>query len=256
MPTYDQMWHVLPRRPTLTANDVHVLLVPLNRFTGTLIGFEQLLSPDERARSNRLHFERDRQRFIAVHGILRTLLAAYLDTAPRDLRFELSSFGKPALLREKDAPHLDFNLSHSGDLALIAVSLGRALGIDIEHKRPLADADAIAEAHFSAAERTALRALSSGNARTDAFYACWTRKEAYIKAIGKGLSMPLDQFDVTLAADEPVLLLRVQDAPEELVRWALYSLDPAQGYAGALVVEGASHHICCWTLPDLLGCMF
>ncbi len=252
---HDQSWTMAAPQAKLAESDVHVWLVPIDHFTSTSLCLEQFLSSDEYARANRFHFERDRQSFITVRGILRILLAGYLNTAPGVLRFQQNTYGKPALLNETDALRLEFNVSHSGRLALIAIARGRALGVDIEHKRPLADADAIAAAYFSANERTAIHALTGGT-KVDAFYACWTRKEAYIKAIGRGLFMPLDQFDVTLAPDEPACLLRVHNAQEELARWTLYSLDPAPGYAGALVAEGTSHHICYWRLPEALYSLF
>jgi 4'-phosphopantetheinyl transferase len=186
--------------------------------------------------------------------MLRSLLAPYLGKAPGALEFEHNVYGKPALLHTAGDQPLEFNMAHSGGLALIAVAHQQGLGVDIELKRPLVNADAIAQTYFSAYERTTLRGLPVG-AKTDAFYACWTRKEAYIKAIGKGLSLPLDEFDVTLAPVEPAHLLHVRDSPDEVACWTLYSLAPAPGYAGALVAEGTSHHVSCWRLSAKSGSM-
>ena len=130
---------------------------------------------------------------------------------------------------------LRFNLAHSHELALYAFTLGREIGVDIEYLRALPDADQIAKRFFSARENAALQALST-NQRQQAFYNCWTRKEAYVKAIGKGLAQPLDQFDVSLAPGESTRLLKVEGAPEEGSRWSLYSLTPVAGYVAAVAV--------------------
>ncbi|MGH2515835.1 MAG: 4'-phosphopantetheinyl transferase family protein, partial [Ktedonobacterales bacterium] len=140
---------------------------------------------------------------------------------------------------------LQFNVSHSETCALIALARDLELGVDIEYMRPLDDMDAIARAAFSPHERTVLAALD-GQRRHEAFYVCWARKEAYIKAIGRGLSFPLESFDVSLPPDEPPLLLAVRGNPTEVARWRYYTLPAAPGYATALAIESASIEIKCW----------
>lgn len=222
--------------------DVHVWHIPLDQATRDLWRLEQLLSSDERMRLAKFHFHRDRQRFIKVHGMLRSLLAEYRGSLPEALRFGRNQYGKPTLLTEEGALCVEFNLAHSGDLALIAIARATAVGIDIEHKRPIADIEGIAESYFSTSEWNALRTYS-GEAQIDAFYACWTRKEAYVKAIGKGLSMSFNLFEVPTEPYECLYQLSVQGASEKGKQWSLYSLAPAPGFAGALVAEGTSHRI-------------
>jgi len=161
------------------------------------------------------------------------------------LRFSYSPYGKPSLAEEFNVGALCFNLSHADGLALYAVTCGRQLGVDIERVRAdLVDAQ-VAEQFFSPQEVAALRALS-GNIQPQAFFNCWTRKEAYIKARGEGLSLPLDQFDVSLAPGEPAALLRTGGEPREVTRWSLKELSPGGDYVAALAVEGHGWRLRCW----------
>ncbi len=202
-----------------------------------------LLSADELARAARFHFERDSARFIAMRGVLRSILGIYTSVPPVQLKFRYAARGKPSLA---DNPRdVRFNLSHSHDLALIAVALGCELGVDVEYIKDSTAGPEIAERFFSRAEVVALRALPKA-LRRDAFFAGWTRKEAYIKATGMGLFAELDRFTVSLAPDEPAALLRVAGAAAEASRWSLFELNPGEGYAGALAVEGRDVQISCW----------
>jgi 4'-phosphopantetheinyl transferase len=163
--------------------------------------------------------------------MLRRLLGGFLGLEPERVELRYGPHGKPCV------EGLRFNLAHSHELALYAFSRGRELGVDLERIRPLRDAAAIAERYFSAEENAVLRSLPEIQ-RHEAFFRCWTRKEAYLKALGDGLARPLDSFDVTLAPGEPARLLRVQGAPDEAARWSLLHLDPAPGFVGALAAEG------------------
>jgi 4'-phosphopantetheinyl transferase len=196
-----------------------------------------LLCAEERVRADRFHFARDRYRFIVTRGALRCILAHYLDLAPQDVRFRYGSHGKPALDPAQNGADLRFNLSHTDGLALLAVAPGRELGVDVERIRKGIAQEEIAERFFARAEVADLRALPA-DSQDDAFYACWTRKEAYLKARGEGLSIPLDQFTVTLVPGEPAALLHVVLDPEEVKRWSLHDLDAGPGYRAALLVEG------------------
>lgn len=204
-----------------------------------------VLSPDELARASRFHFKKDRAHFIAARGWLRTLLAQYLGASPASLRFDYGARGKPSL---SDGCELRFNLSHSRDLALLAVTTGREVGVDIEYMKESTAGPEIAERFFSAAEIAELRGLP-GRQQRAAFFAGWTRKEAYIKATGAGLFGELDRFTVSLTADESRVSLRVHGDDRESARWTLLSLQPGEGYAGALAVEGGDWQLRCFDTP-------
>jgi 4'-phosphopantetheinyl transferase len=192
-----------------------------------------VLSPDELARADRFVFEHHRRRFVAGRAWLRRLLADALDTTPAALAFTYNARGKPDL--DGAAPPVRFNVSHSGQFALVAVTASAAIGVDIEQTRPIADVLRLAKTAFSSNELEALAAVPP-ESRQDAFFAGWTRKEAYIKARGDGLRL-LGDFDVALAPGDPVRLKRVAGDSDEPARWTLLSLAPVPGYAAALCVE-------------------
>lgn len=200
-------------------------------------GFFQSLSPDEQQRALRFHFERDRVRFTSGRGMLRRCLGAFLGTAADRVRFRYTEYGKPSLSVEFSSARINFNISHSGSNALLAFSIGRELGVDIEEIRPDFATWEIGQRYFSALEVQTLRSLPT-SLQAEAFFNCWTRKEAYIKAIGEGLSCPLNRFDVTLAPGEPARLLETRGRGLPASAWAMRSLDVGRGYKAALVVEG------------------
>jgi len=220
----------------LRAGDVHVWYVDLAVAAGTVGRLAACLSEDERARASRFKFDRDARRFMVARSALRTLLGGYLGLAPRSVAFTYQLHGKPAL----DGVHaaLGFNLSHSGEVAVVAAGWDRAVGVDVELHRPLPDLAGLAARSFAPGERAVLDALPETD-RPAAFFRCWTRKEAFIKATGQGLAQPLDAFVVSLAPDEPARFLDIDGDPGALARWTLHDLHPRVGYAGALVVEGA-----------------
>jgi 4'-phosphopantetheinyl transferase len=228
----DSIWRPVVSTPELNQDDIHVWLIHLALPAERLAALEAVLSEDERRRAAAYKFAHLRQKYIAAHGVLRELLARYAGQLPADMHFWQGAHGKPYLSNS----HLQFNLSHSGELALCAVADGRAVGIDIELIRPMDDLDSVAERFFSAQERAALHELD-GEVKVRAFFACWTRKEAYIKAIGLGLAQPLDAFDVALAPGEPARLLRVEGDPDAPTRWPMFDLPVPDGYCGALAVE-------------------
>lgn len=230
----DGAWRLPLVNWTLAEDAVQVWCVPLRR--GDLDALHATLSADEQQRAGRFHFPQDREHFIAARGVLRTMLGRYLNLAPGELRFCYGPHGKPALAPELNAVQLRFNVSHSHDLALYAVARGRELGVDIEYMRGVDYLD-IAQRFFSAHERDVLRGLPTPQHQA-AFYACWTRKEAYIKARGAGLLMALDRFDVSLAPHEPAALLNTWDHPDDAAHWSLQALHPGENYAAALAVAG------------------
>jgi 4'-phosphopantetheinyl transferase len=219
----------------LPGSDVHVWLVSLDRPYVSQLA--QTLSEEELARADRFHFHRDRERFIACRGVLRTILSRYSRVEPCRLRICYGPYGKPYLEEEVEKDKLQFNLSHSHGLALYAFTRGRKIGVDLEYIRRMPDFGQIADRFFSQNENSALNALPESQ-RQEAFFNCWTRKEAYIKAIGNGLMHPLNSFDVSLVPGEPARLLNVEGDPEEASRWVLKSLNPAPGYIAALAVAG------------------
>lgn len=218
--------------------DVHVWEVDLATERGQPAADWLLLAPDERARAERFHFSRDRDRFVSARATLRRVLARYLPASAEAIAFGYGAHGKPSLFRGSGLPDVRFNLSHADDLALIAVTVGREIGIDLEAIRQTYPYARLAEQFFAPRETAVLHALAPHRQR-EAFFAAWTRKEAYSKARGDGLSAALDGFAVSLAPDEPAALLWVQNLPEEPGRWFLRSLDIGPGYAAALAVEGA-----------------
>ena len=194
-----------------------------------------LLSAAERERARRFAFGRDARRFIVGRGRLRQLLGARLGVRPESVQLIYGARGKPALANS-GRNSLRFNLSHRDDLAVYALSWGCEVGIDVEAIRPLPDADAVAARFFSRPEHAAYRALDPRD-RLLGFFQCWTRKEAFIKALGEGLSHPLDSFDVSLAPGAPAELLRVEPVRGDDRGWRLASFSPAPGFVAAVVAE-------------------
>ncbi|MBN1891064.1 MAG: 4'-phosphopantetheinyl transferase superfamily protein [Thermoflexales bacterium] len=228
------MWCEPPAELSLTNDEVHVWRAALDPPADSVRQLAQTLSPDEGERAARFHFERDRRRFIAGRGVLRALLGRYLGLEPERVCFRYGPRGKPRLADVDDAPR--FNLAHSHELALYAFALDREIGVDLEHVRPMPDAGQIAARFFSPGENAAWLALPESQ-RLEAFFNCWTRKEAYLKACGDGLARPLDQFEVSLAPGEAAALLRVPGQEEEAARWWLHALEAADGYIAAMAVE-------------------
>ncbi len=241
-------WVPAPPKVRWADNEVHVWLTTLE-LPGDQVGrMETLLSLDEREKAARFHFEKDRRHYIAGRGFLRSLLGEYLAADPARLEFVCNSYGKPSLA-SSPTPTLRFNLSHSRGLALCAVAHERDVGIDLEYIRPDFATDEIAERFFAPAEVAALRSLAPEQ-QPRAFFDCWTRKEAYIKARGDGLFRLLNSFTVAFAPDEPPAILHAEDDPQASVRWSVHALDAPDGFAAALVVEQPVAQIQCWRWPS------
>jgi 4'-phosphopantetheinyl transferase len=230
-------------------NEVHVWRAFLDLPASHIQSLKQALSLDERGKAERFYFQKDQNRFIVTRGLLRMILSLYLKIEPHQLRFCHNTYGKPALARECGGDTLHFNLSHSHGIGLYAVTRDREIGIDIERVRTDLEFQQIAEQFFSPQEFAVLSALPS-TIQAEAFFACWTRKEAYLKARGEGLSLSLNQFDVSLAPGEPAALLSANGDPQETSRWSLHELDPGPGYVAALAVEGHSWQLKCWQWPE------
>jgi 4'-phosphopantetheinyl transferase len=241
----DGTWSFPPAELALLSNDVHVWCVSLDQPASSLQQLAQTLSEDERTRAERFYFEQDRKRFIVGRGLLRTLLGRYLDIEPDRLQFCYGSRGKPVLAETINGGTLCFNLSHSQGLALYAFTYNRQIGIDLECVRPMPEAEQIVKRFFSTREHSAFCALPSSQ-KHEAFFHCWTRKEAYLKATGDGLAQSLDQIEVSLTPGEPAKLLSIKGDPHQASRWSLQELKPASGYVAALALEGSGGRLACW----------
>ena len=202
----------------------------------TIRAAAEVLSTDERRRAARFAFESDRSRFVMARATLRRLLATRVKAEPEQIEFTYGEQGKPALGGAFADANIFFNVAHCDDFALYAFSNDGEIGIDVEAVRWFADADEIASRMFSPAENEAYGQLAS-HEKTVGFYNCWTRKEAFVKALGNGLSRSLDSFDVTLAPAEPAKILRVESTPGDECGWTIESFNPAPGFVAAVVTE-------------------
>ena len=228
----------------LHRDEVHVWLADLSHSGFPTAEIDHILSQDERERAARFYLQRDRDHFTAGRAMLRSILARYLNADPRHLQFSRGPHGKPALATEGGADALCFNLAHSHDVALCAVARGRDIGVDVERVRADVNVDLIAERFFSQREIAALRSLPPERKLT-AFFTCWVRKEAYVKARGDGLAMDLDRFSVSFLPGEPAALLDVQGHPEEALAWSLTELDFDTSFAAALAVRARECRVTC-----------
>jgi 4'-phosphopantetheinyl transferase len=181
-----------------------------------------------------------------ARGMLRVILSRYLNVTPGQIQFHYNRYGKPRIMDPAGTEWLNFNVSHSGDLILIAIAHGRKIGVDLEQTRQDVSYDQVAQRFFSPQEYAMLQSFTAAEAKRKAFFDYWTRKEAYIKAQGQGLSIPLEQFDVSLDTDEPARLLANRIDPEDVSRWTLQGISPGQGYTGAIAVEGNDWRLTCF----------
>lgn len=233
-------WEVYQGKCELSENEIHVWRVNTRLVSASEPG--KVLEAEELKKAYRFHFLKDQKNFIVSRGVLRTLVARYLNMKAPQVHFHYNKYGKPYL---KDSSlKLQFNVSHSNGTVLLAFALNHKIGVDIEFIRPdFADID-IARHCFSSSEILTLSTLPD-ELKTIAFFNCWTRKEAYIKAIGTGLSIPLNSFDVSLVPGEPADLLSVHGKPEEHKRWRIIDLDAGEGYCAAAAVKGNPEKVKC-----------
>ncbi len=222
----------------LDSRQVHVWLFELSASAPALEYFQGQLSADETARAARFCFPHLRVSFLIAHGMLRSILAEYLETVPSALKFSYNQQGKPSI--SGGARELRFNLSHSGTLAACAVAIGCDIGVDVEQIRHMPDLFDIAARFFSPGECTDLQNVPPDQQEL-AFFNCWTRKEAYIKAIGGGLSIPLDSFCVSLLPSEPARL--ISNRENDACRWNIQAFDAGAGYRGAVAYDGPPREV-------------
>lgn len=240
------IWGPPPATVVAPAAEVHVWRAFLDAPASHVRYLKTLLSEDEQQRSENYYFDDDRRRFIAARGMLRTIISRYIELTPRHIRFTYGPHGKPALVNVQNRPGLTFNVSHSDELALYAITCNSSVGIDVERIRDDLELVQLARQFFSPREYAILRSLPS-TMKPAVFFNCWTRKEAFVKAIGEGLTYPLDTFDVSLTPWAPARLIHVRDNQEEARHWSLHAISPAPEYAAALVVEGNGWPLRYWT---------
>jgi 4'-phosphopantetheinyl transferase len=231
-----------PSTISISDVEVHIWAVCLDcpeidrhRYQGTL-------STDETGRALRFYFDEDRLRFVTARGAVRAILGLYLQEEPKNIRFEYTRYGKPEVFPRCG---LRFNVSHSAGLAVLAITSGQDVGIDAEFIRPVTDFSRIARRFFSQREYQALEVLPA-EARLRAFFACWTRKEAFIKAVGEGLSRPLDQFDVSVEPDGGARLESVAGSAQEASRWCMQDLPAIPGFAGTVIARSPCASLRSW----------
>ena len=250
METPSPLWSLAPNDLTVADHEVHVWRAQLELPSSQVQRLRGILTDDELDRANRFFFEIDRQRFIAARGTLRSILSHYITIFPGDLRFYYNQYGKPFLAPEFNSYLLKFNLSHSGSMALYAITRNMEIGVDVERVRSDFEYEEIAKRFFSANEVSILRTIPTEK-KLEAFYIYWTRKEAYIKAHGEGLSLPLDSFDVSFAPWEPPMLLITKGEPQYHSLWTLLDLKPGLGCTGALAVKGIGCRFRYWEWNQL-----
>ena len=229
----------------LRPDEIHAWCASLDQPVSRFQMLSKTLSLDEHFRAERFHFEKDREHFIVSRGILRTILGCYLNVEPSRLRFCYGKHGKPALADIFGKATILFNMSDSEKFALYGFSRDGEIGVDIEQICDISEMDQIAERFFSVRENAVFRALPE-TMKKEAFFNCWTRKEAFIKAIGVGLCSPLDKFDVSMIPGEPAKLLRIEGDSKGTAQWSIQELKPAYGFAAAFAIERRNWQLCCW----------
>jgi 4'-phosphopantetheinyl transferase len=236
-------WGKSPSKFSLLKNEVHVWHIDIDR-ASSYLDDKTILSSDEIERANHFQFERDRKRFITRRILLRLILGKYLLAKPNQIVFDYNQYGKPSL-QQPAWSSIFFNIAHSEQITVFAFSQDDALGIDIERINLAIDYENILEHYFSPGERASIKA-QPGQCRPELFYKYWTRKEAYIKGRGMGLSIPLESFDVSLALDRTIFALEYVDNYTVISNWMILDLPWTQGFAGALAVENRNHVIRAW----------
>ncbi len=236
-------WRLAPSAVSLPDKAVHLWLVRLDLGSAHISNCRCLLSSSEIGRSEQFRHGRDSNRFIAARSSLRIILGRYLELPPDELEFRCTQYGKPELAKGCAEADLRFNVSHSEDYALYGITRAQEIGVDIEHVKTIPEANQMAGHFFSPNEKSSLDGLSSGELPRG-FFRYWTRKEAFIKARGQGLSFPLDRLDVSTISGETGSGL-IEDSGQES-HWSLLDLSPAPGYVAAVVVDGYFTSVCCW----------
>jgi 4'-phosphopantetheinyl transferase len=230
-------WRETSQFPALGQFEIHVWRINLCRDDAEAARLEGCLNPSERKRAARFHFPHDRRRFVIRRAVLRHLLGGYAGCRPEAVGLSHTTHGKPFLEHQEKPDGLGFSCSHSADLALIALARGREIGVDLEFHRSLPEAGEMAKTFFSVLEIAEL-AKAPEALKQKTFFDGWTRKEAFVKAIGLGLAFPLNRFSVSLSPDQPATLLEVENDPQATERWSMRSIDAGPRSSSALAFEG------------------
>ncbi len=241
----NQGWDPAPADFTLSKREVHVWRASLDVTVTERQQLARALTLNEWRRAQRFYFPSDRAHFITSRGLLRDILSRYQGVPPEHLHFGHNNFGKPFLVSLTGQDTLSFNISHSNALLLVAITRCKSVGIDVEHVRSIENYKQIAQSTFSSQENAMLLSLPA-ESRLEAFFTCWTRKEAFIKAIGEGLSYPLDRFVVSLTPGKPAAILNLTGRVQKRSRWSLHALSPGPGYVGALAIERCEGKLKFW----------
>jgi len=239
------VWNAPPTHFLLSKKGVQIWRAALDLPSSRVEEFKETLSIDERSRAGRFHFEEDRRRFIARRGILRLILGCYLSVEPGAIRFGYEKNGKPRLQNAFGKKDIQFSLSHSEGLALYVFSRDHEVGVDVERIREFPEMEKIVEQFFSVRERVVFGSVPISE-RKETFFSWWTRKEAFTKATGDGLSYPLDAFDISVTPGKSVELLKTLGDAQKGSRWSMWDVRPAEGFGGAFVVEGGSWEVQYW----------
>ncbi|OCQ99688.1 4'-phosphopantetheinyl transferase [Oscillatoriales cyanobacterium USR001] len=229
-------WNTPPQKMILSSNNIHIWRANLHLPIEQIETFFQTLSADEKIRAEKFHFDRHRNFFIAARGILRAILSRYLEIKPHQLRFNYSTRGKPEIAENCGVKNLEFNLSHSEEIAIYGITCASKIGIDIEKIRSIDDAEQIAKRFFAARECSWLSEISPSE-KPAAFFRLWTCKEAYLKAIGEGLAFGLDRFEISFSSSESPTIISIQGSDRIEIPWFLQQLTPVSGYVGSVAVK-------------------
>lgn len=224
------MWKTSPKTLELSDSKIDVWSVNINNYTNKLFDYWELLSSSEKEKADRFRFEKDKNCYVIARGLLRILLSRYLNIKSQKINFRYAEKGKPYL---EHPSNIKFNLSHSKNYIVLAFTKNIELGIDVEYAKNNLEILQVAESFFSKQEIKALKSVQSIY-RLSAFYNCWTRKEAFIKATGDGLSFPLNQFTVSLESSESAELIETLWDNKEKDLWSLETFTPQKDYIGAV----------------------
>ena len=250
-PTSNSGWFPIQLPLEFSPDVVHVIRIALDIPYEEWNALSRFLSADEKERAARFRFDDPRRRFIVCRSTLRQLLGVSCDIVPNDVRFRYGTHGKPDLSFEEmnaATPPIEFSVSHSGEIGLIAITLNAIVGIDVEEWNSKVNIKGLAERFFSRAEAVELSSLPE-HEQMAGFYRGWTCKEAYIKATGRGMSLPLDSFIVTIDPRKHASFCHLDNQPDEPARWTIQSLDVSPGYSGAVMVARPSCRVACWNWP-------
>lgn len=237
------LWNDRPDQCGLNDSDVHVWAADLDAPAEQISAFERTLATDERDRAGRYVFARDRNRFVSGRGLLRAILGTYLEMEPAQVRFVYGPHGKPAL-----SGSCHFNVAHCEDLLLVALTRVCPVGIDVERIRALDDAEELAVRFFSPGEIAQLKKVSKDQ-QAAAFFSLWTRKEAYLKATGQGISELLSQIEVSFLDGQPAKVISISGSPQAAAQWTLKELTPARHFKAALAAAAKGLQLSCWRWP-------